>query len=879
MNTADARANLTGTWRLLAAAVITWGIAAAAVGHPGSARWISFLALGGGVGALLWALRGGRATRGIVPWAGAVAVVCAALIVVSVRIDAGHEARDASEFVRATEQNGQTHAQGTLTSFPETSESQYGPRSWARAELEGSRGPVPVLLWLPEVPERHWAPGTPIAVRGSPERLDPASNAAYAISVREITERPRTNTPSFGRMAAKLRWELHDTAATIAGAELVPGFAVGDTSLVSEKLDEQMRETSLTHLTAVSGANCALITSAVMVVLTRCGVPRRLRIVCAAIGLVAFVAVVGPDASVQRAAVMAAVILLSGFGGKRSMALPALGAAILVLLIADPWQSLQPGFTLSVAATGGILLLVPIVERGMRPLRLPGFLRLPIAVSFASQVACGPLLLFLAPGIPAVGVLANVLAAPAAPVGTGIGVVALVLLPVSPSIGAGAVWVASLATRWVAATAEVTASLPFARWHWPDGWPGALLLAACEAAVLLAWAIRSGRLSPPGMRSALREPWQVERPRSGGRTLSAALLLGAAGVGVAIIVVTPVAERLGVPSSWAVVACDVGQGDALLLRDPAIPDAVMLVDTGDDAELLQACLQRFRVERISLAVLTHDDADHVGALGSVSDRIDAALISPDSDVPEDDRSVVTQLRAAKIPYVVGESGMTGAIGERETSLVGSQGLIWKVLAPPSGARPTSTNAASLVLLADTGDISTLLLGDTGESEQIGLSRALEGYSIDVVKVAHHGSRDQDPALYEAVSARYGLISVGEGNGYGHPADATLSVLQHSGTRALRTDEYGSIALSAAGVDIAIWVERRSSQHGSHDSSSGRVFSAETSVRTGSLGSWRQQHQPLGLGRERPRFRNWSGARLVRPPWCSSVAPRCSLVSV
>ena len=136
-----------------------------------------------------------------------------------------------------------------------------------------------------------------------------------------------------GEAAAALRSGLRERSEAVPGAALVPGFAVGDTALVGDDLDRAMTESSLAHLTAVSGANCALVTGAVIWLLGRLGAGRRLRAVAAGCGLALFVVLVGPDPSVQRAAVMAAVLLASGFGGKRATALPSLGLAVIALTL------------------------------------------------------------------------------------------------------------------------------------------------------------------------------------------------------------------------------------------------------------------------------------------------------------------------------------------------------------------------------------------------------------------------------------------------------------------------------------------------------------------------------------------------------------------
>lgn len=620
-----------GSWRLLGPAAIGWAATAAMIALPGTARWVAL-----GVALLcaavaVWALRSlrGRIALRIV------AVACAVLVLLAVRVDAGEHARAAPELSEPASERGAVRCQGTLASYPSTKASPTGDVRWVRANCDTQRGTVPVLLWLDAPPGAGWAPGLPVRAEGTISALEPTSSAAYGIAVRVIEVGPsQTWRERFGSLSAELRVGLRDRAAPMPGAELVPGFAVGDTSLVGDELEQAMLVSSLQHLVAVSGSNCALVTAAVLAIAGGLGAGRRLKVVLAASGLVGFVVIVGPDASVQRAAVMAAVVLVSSFGGKRAVALPALGLAMLVLLLADPWQAFAAGFALSVAATAGILLLAPVLRGGLaRVPYLPQWIALPIALAVASQIACGPLLLLLSPGIPAAGVLANVIAAPAAPMGTGLGLLALLLLPLGAAgdaLGGAALWAASLTARWVAATAEVTAGLPFATLAWPEGWPGALLLAAVESAAILAWALVTERVSFGKLRKAPRRLWGAPptQPRAF-RTVVALLVGASAGVFVAVVTATPLAERASVPRDWVVVACDVGQGDAILVRDPAAPRDVMLIDTGDDETLLSSCLDRFGVSSIALLVLTHDDRDHVGALAAVAGRTDAALIAPD----------------------------------------------------------------------------------------------------------------------------------------------------------------------------------------------------------------------------------------------------------
>ena len=832
-----------GQWRLLAVALLGWALISWAILTPGRGGGIALLAVAAGslMLAVWWFGRLGTTKSLRKTWPSAavsmVVLLCGCFVLLGARVHVLETGRAAPFFQQAAVAGTPVTFEARLSGFPETKRTEFGDREWVRivafvptsndetARSLAGGAQAPLLLWLSdaEVDWRaaRWGPGTRLRVTAK-LTAEPAANvSAYTASpfaLRQLHSDGLDTT--LGSAAAAFRALLVEHASEVPEAELVPGFAVGDTSLVPEALGDLMLESSLSHLTAVSGSNTGLVIATMTWCVSRLGAGRRLRALAAGAALTAFVVVVGPDSSVLRAAVMAAVLLVSAFGGRRSTALPALGLAILALLAFDPWQALQAGFALSVAATLGILLFAAPTSHWLRRrFRLPRILALPFSVALAAQFSCGPLLLLLQPGVPAVGVLANIVAAPAAPLGTGLGLIAAILGPISPGAAMLAIRAASWPASWVAATAEICAALPAGRWNWPQGWPGAILLTVCHLALFVAWALATGRIGlPSGARVKLRQPWQ---PRSRTplqiRVTIAVLTSVALTVFASVTLLYPLAKQLATPANWLLVACDVGQGDALLARDPDVPDEVILIDTGDEPEALERCLTDFGVRRISLLVLTHDDRDHVGAIASVLSRVDAALIAP-TVVGEhtEQRAVVRALTEAGVPFQVGSAGSASGAGSAGGGAArdaeNGAGLAWLTLAPPRDALLTETNAASLVLLLEVDGHRALLLADTGYEEQSALLRDVDASAwlagIDVVKVAHHGSRDQEATLYERIGADWGLVSVGADNRYGHPNSETLGVLARAGTRALRTDSFGSVALvRQPDGTLAAWAER------------------------------------------------------------------------
>jgi competence protein ComEC len=116
------------------------------------------------------------------------------------------------------------------------------------------------------------------------------------------------------------------------------------------------------------------------------------------------------------------------------------------------------------------------------------------------------------------------------------------------------------------------------------------------------------------------------------------------------------------------------------------------------------------------------------------------------------------------------------------------------------------NNASVVLTMHVRGLSVLLAGDIEReaAAQVLHESRLDPQrwgSIDVLKVAHHGSSNRDDRLLDRVDGRLALISVGEGNDYGHPAPATMKALEDRGFEVRRTDLEGDVAVVTDGDEV------------------------------------------------------------------------------
>nr|WP_276512192.1 ComEC/Rec2 family competence protein [Cryobacterium roopkundense] len=582
--------------------------------------------------------------------------------------------------------------------------------------------------------------------------------------------------------ANALRSGFSRAASTLPGdgATLLPGLAIGDTSAVTPALDDAMKGSSLSHLTAVSGANCAIVIASIMLLGSVVGLRRRLRIALALGALLGFAVLVTPEPSVLRSAVMASVALVSIGIGRPGRGVATLALSVIILLVSDPWLSRSYGFTLSVLATAGLLVVAgPLAQALAR--WMPKALALIIAIPLAAQLACQPVLLLLDPAIALYGVPANLLAAPAAPVATLVGLLGCLLLPVLPGVASGLITAAWVPSAWIAAVAKACADLPGNRLPWLEGLPGVILF---SCGTLLVFALLLSR------RTAPRRRWAAA---------ALALLLAGGASYAGIIAGAGLGRTVAFPHDWQIAACDIGQGDAVVVRESA---QIALVDVGPDPALLTTCLGQLGIDRINLLVLTHYDLDHVGGLTAVIGLVDTALVG----IPENaqDRALHENLAAGGAEVRQTARGDSGTLG----------GLAWRTLWPISGSTRMQTgNPGSVTIEFDGGGTRSIFLGDLGEEAQNALLRASPPGRVDVVKVAHHGSADQSDALYETLAARLGLVSVGADNSYGHPTQRLLDTLGRVGTQIERTDLEGLVVVSrTADGALSVWSERVASSN-------------------------------------------------------------------
>jgi competence protein ComEC len=584
------------------------------------------------------------------------------------------------------------------------------------------------------------------------------------------------------RATTRIRDAFREACAGLpadAGALLL-GLAVGDESTLPPDLDAAMVRAGLSHLTAVSGSNTSLVVAIAMAAVAGMGLGWRARVITCLAVLSGYVMLVRPQPSVLRAAVMGVVALVALSTGGRRRGPPALLASALVLLLVLPQFALSLGFALSFSATAGLLVVGPALAERLGRWQvsswMPEPIRAALAVAAAAHLATLPLAILMGSGASLVALPANVLVTPLVPVATVLGLAAALIAPLASAPATLVATIASPATGAIAWVARVSSALPFGVLDVPAG-----PVSALGSAAVLALAA-----------TAAARGWRPWRDRRVVLALAASLALG--------MTVRHISDARWPPPGWVVLACDVGQGDGLLIRAQGADEA-LLVDAGPDVDRITACLRDAGVERLAV-LITHFHADHIDGLSAVLGQwpVSVVLTTPVPEPADGATEVVGAARTAGVPIRLVRAGDQVVVA----------GVALDILWPARPMDQSPANNASVVALAQVpsprGAIRALLTGDI-EPEAQSVLMAQPPPRVQVVKVPHHGSRYQVPQFAQWSGARIALFCVGQDNDYGHPSESTLQQYRDAGARIGRTDDQGDLAVVPVDRGVALIVRR------------------------------------------------------------------------
>jgi competence protein ComEC len=571
-----------------------------------------------------------------------------------------------------------------------------------------------------------------------------------------------------------------ETTAAIATAILI-----GDRAGLDDRVERDLQDAGTYHVIAISGGNIAILTGCLLVGCRLLFVPWRGGLVLTILLLGLYAKIAHGGNSVERATTMAVVYVGSKLIDQRASAASALGVASALIVAATPLALVDPAFVLTFGATIGILVGVP---RLMRVVRAPAAARGGVAVVAASasaELALLPLGPLFFSRLTIAGLVFNLAAVPLMAVVQISGLAAVAVAAIMPAWVRWAGWIPHAAARALVDSAALVHHVQWLSWRVPA--PSAWLIALYYAALVAA------------LTTHVWVRWTIPFHRTARRlvvasTASAAVLVAAG----------PVPAR-PVPARLRLVALDVGQGDASLVRLPS--GRALLVDAGglggatrfDVGERVVApALWALGMRRVDVLVLTHGDADHVGGAGSVLEMFRPREIWEGIPIPRDVAlsALAAQADALGTPWRMVQAGDLLRDGEVRVRAWHPPPADWE--------RQRVRNDDSVVLEIRYRDVSIVLPGDIGAAVEDRLASVIPPSRLRVLKVPHHGSASSSSRRWlDALKPQIAIVSCGRGNRFGHPSPAVLARYRAIGTEIYRTDEQGAITVDTDGHTIRV----------------------------------------------------------------------------
>lgn len=542
----------------------------------------------------------------------------------------------------------------------------------------------------------------------------------------------------------------------------------GDRQQMTFEVEEQYQQFGLVHLLAISGSHIVLLMVVVYFILLRSGVTREIATVCLIFFIPIYMILAGASPSVIRASITGVLMLIAFMCSIRLSSLDALSITAICMLIFDPYLVFNIGFQFSFVGSFALLLSAPLLlESGN------GVIRNSIYISLISQLVSTPILLYHFGYYSPYSIFLNILYVPfLSLIVLPCSIIILICLPIIPFLAKSFANVLSIGLNLSNDFLSYCESLPFTRLNFGQT-PILLVALYCVSiiSVLMVW----------------------ERRISKGMVFIFA--------GIFLFISTGHYVYPYFRESGSVTFLDVGQGDAILIRLP-YDQEIYLIDTGGTIRLnkeewqrkkhefsvgndiLIPYLQKEGIKKIDKLIVTHGDADHIGAAQELLSNITVKEVVFGRKEQEAILEKAVKKQALEKEVKISE------VGEGESWRVNEAEFF--VLAPTGKER--SENNASIVLWAKLGGITWLFTGDLEEEGEKGLVATYPDLRADVLKVAHHGSNTSSITPFlSAVQPNIAIISVGERNRYGHPHKEVIERFEKMGIEIWRTDKQGAIS--------------------------------------------------------------------------------------
>ncbi len=616
---------------------------------------------------------------------------------------------------------------------------------------------------------------------------------------------------------AELAARIHRIYPQPLHSGYMKGLLIGDRTELDPEQFRQFSAVGMTHVLAISGLHVGILIASLLGLLRLIRLTNETAILIVMLLIPFYVVLTGAAPSVVRAGLMALIGLYALRRGYMKDALHLAAAAAIAMLLWNPYYCWDVGFQLSFLTTCGLILLVPKVDL-LLPIR-NRWLRGAAAVALTAQLVSLPVTVYYFNQFHLLSGLINLVLVPV--ISTLVlpaGLAALLISYVSETLAG---WVAvpiMQLNHFVNVCIEWTASMSELRiiWAKPPLW-------WVLAYYVVLWGLLQAFAAESEWRRILLSGSRI--PNIARNIGPSCRVIGLACLAALLLLLIHGYNPERFDRTALVSFLDVGQGDSAFIRTPS--GVTMLVDGGGTMQLgkpgqewrqrrkpyevgrstLVPLLKQRGVRHIDYVVLSHLDHDHIGGLQAVFDEISVGAILFNGTVRRNENAekLLRMALVKRIPLRAVRTGETLTLDGKATL---------SIIHPDADSGITEVakqNNHSIVMLLRLYESNLLFTGDIEREAELGIveqqmSKGLgrRVRTVDVMKVAHHGSKTSTTAEWlEAWRPRMSVISAGRSNLYGHPNPGVLERLHSFGSAVVRTDLHGEVQLRITTTGVSV----------------------------------------------------------------------------
>ena len=558
-------------------------------------------------------------------------------------------------------------------------------------------------------------------------------------------------------------------------AGLCLGMLIGDTSSIEENMQEDFRNSNLSHILAVSGANVSYIIVSITYIFNKMCFRKKLSKIISIFLLLLFMLLTGCTSSVNRACIMAILMLIADLSHRKSDVYNNLAISALILLIINPYSILDIGFQLSYMGTIGIVFLHDKISNFIKTENkiLKYFLEM-IYVTTCANVAIIPIMMFHFNTISLTFYFSNILAGPILGIIVIIGFImfflSLIFIPLATPIA----FILNVMLKFIIKIAEITASIPLSK----------ILITTPSIFFIISWYIIIFLIV---YRQSVK-CFYIKNKK---------MIKIVVSITIIVLIVSNLFISINRPLK--IYFIDVGQGDSCLIVTPS--NKKILIDGGGsetgsfdvgEKTLLPYLLDR-KIKKLDYIMISHFDSDHVGGILTIMQniKVNKIIICKQGKNSENYKNFLKIVKNKKIDVHVVKNKDKIRIDED---------TYFYILHPTKNLISDNIlNNNSIVTKFCYKDFSILFTGDIEEIAEKELIKRYGNSDIlnsTILKVGHHGSKTSSTAnLINEVQPKIALIGVGSNNKFGHPNNGVLERLKKLKCRIYRTDLNGEIILT------------------------------------------------------------------------------------